>query len=107
MGTRTILRCMIAYARRRNPFDAAAAFGERFRVARAGPAGAATAGQVVFVSDGAKGIHALQQPDPWHPRRPQPLAPGAAAVGGLGRRPMGSSARLPPTPRGFGTPSGG
>jgi hypothetical protein len=56
-------------------FDDAATFGERFWVACAGPAGAATAGQVVFVSDGAEWIHTLQQAyfpgalvilDPWH-----------------------------------------
>jgi len=56
-------------------FDDAATFGERFWVACAGPAGAATAGQVVFVSDGAAWIHTLQQAyfpsalvilDPWH-----------------------------------------
>jgi uncharacterized protein UPF0236 len=56
-------------------FDDATTFGERFWVACAGPAGAATAGQVVFVSDGAAWIHTLQQAyfpgalvilDPWH-----------------------------------------
>ena len=56
-------------------FDDAATFGERFWGACAGPAGAATARQVVFVSDGAEWIHTLQQAyfpgalvllDPWH-----------------------------------------
>jgi hypothetical protein len=55
-------------------FDDAATFGERFWGTCAA-AGAATAGQVVFVSDGAEWIHTLQQAyfpgalvilDPWH-----------------------------------------
>jgi len=55
-------------------FDDAVTFGERFWVACAA-AGAATARQVVFVSDGAEWIHTLQRDyfpgalvilDPWH-----------------------------------------
>lgn len=58
-------------------FDEAATFGERFWVHCAAQ-GAATAGQVVFVSDGAEWIHTLQQAyfpgalvvlDPWHLER--------------------------------------
>jgi hypothetical protein len=55
-------------------FDDAATFGERFWV-RCATAGAATAQQIVFVSDGAEWIHTLQRAyfpgalvilDPWH-----------------------------------------
>jgi hypothetical protein len=55
-------------------FDDAATFGERFWVTCAA-AGAATAQQIVFVSDGAEWIHTLQRAyfpgavvilDPWH-----------------------------------------
>lgn len=58
-------------------FDDAATFGERFWLHCAAQ-GAATAGQVVFVSDGAAWIHTLQQAyfpgalvvlDPWHLER--------------------------------------
>jgi len=58
-------------------FDDAATFGERFWVHCAAQ-GAATAGQVVFVSDGAEWIHTLQRAyfpaalvilDPWHLER--------------------------------------
>lgn len=58
-------------------FDEAATFGERFWV-HCAAAGAATAQQIVFVSDGAEWIHTLQQAyfpgalvilDPWHLER--------------------------------------
>jgi len=58
-------------------FDAAATFGERFWV-HCAAAGAATARQLVFVSDGAEWIRTLQQAyfpgalvvlDPWHLER--------------------------------------
>jgi len=56
-------------------FDDAGTFGERFWVTCGAAAGAATARQVIFVSDGAEWIHTLQRNyfpgalvilDPWH-----------------------------------------
>jgi len=74
-------------------FDDAATFGERFWVHCAAH-GAATAGQVVFVSDGAEWIHTLQQAyfphalvvlDPWHLERRLTAVWGAAGHGLIAR----------------------
>jgi len=74
-------------------FEEAATFGERFWV-RCAAAGAATAGQIVFVSDGAPWIHTLQRAyfpgalvvlEPWHLARQIQWAWGAASGGLVGR----------------------
>jgi hypothetical protein len=74
-------------------FDDAATFGERFWV-HCARRGAATAGQVVFVSDGAEWIRTLQQAyfpgalvvlDPWHLERRLTEVWGAAGQARIAR----------------------